>query len=108
MADKFQYLYADPELSCSDCTGASGSSIHKQTASGSTPHAIYDGDSTFVTESISICKYVARKLGHPVMKLEFNSSSIYACLEESVSEYSLQMNQYNMKNWFCKSLYTNL
>ena len=28
---------------------------------------------------------VARKLGHPVMQLEFNSGSMYACFEEAVS-----------------------
>jgi hypothetical protein len=33
------------------------------------------------------------------MQLEFNSGSIYACLEEAVSEYSQQINHYNTKNW---------
>ena len=85
---KFVHIYSDPTLT----TGV-------DSAKGNTPYAIYDSDNTYVTESISVCKYVARKLGHPVMQLEFNSSSIYACLEEAVSEYSQHINNYNIKNW---------
>jgi len=82
---KFNFLYSDP-------TG-SGEVV------GSTPHGIYDTDTEFQSDSLTTCKYVARKLGHPVMQLEFNSGSIYACLEEAISEYSQQINHYNTKNW---------
>ena len=82
---KFNFLYEDPTLALE--------------VTGSTPHAIYDTDTEFQNDSITICKYVARKLGHPVMQLEFNSGSIYACFEEAVSEYSQQINHYNTKNW---------
>ena len=82
---KFSYLYTDP-------TG-SGEIV------GRTPYGIYDADVQFQSESLKVTKYVARKLGHPVMQLEFNSGSIYAMFEESVSEYSQHINQYNMKNW---------
>jgi hypothetical protein len=37
------------------------------------------------------------------MQLEFNSGSIWACFEESISEYSLHINNYNMKNWLWES-----
>ena len=67
--------------------------------SGSTPYGIYDADKSFVSESVNVCKFVARRLGHPVMQLEFNSSSIYACFEEATSDYSQYMNNYNMQNW---------
>ncbi len=82
---KFLFIYQDP---------TSGNEV-----TGSTPHGIYDNDSEFQTDSLTTCKYVASKLGHPVMQLEFNSGSIYACLEEAVSEYSAQINYYNTKNW---------
>ncbi len=82
---KFQFLYEDPTATLQ--------------VTGSTPHGIYDADSEFQTDSLTVCKYVATKLGHPVMQLEFNSGSIYACLEEAVSEYSQQINHYNTKNW---------
>ena len=82
---KFLFLYVEP---------SAGSNV-----SGQTPHGIYDSDTEFQDDSLTTCKYVASKLGHPVMQLEFNSGSIYACFEEAVSEYSQQINHYNTKNW---------
>ena len=82
---KFEFLYTEP--------------TNANQVTGSTPHGIYDTDSEFQTDSLTTCKYVASKLGHPVMQLEFNSGSIYACFEEAVSEYSQQINHYNTKNW---------
>ena len=81
---KFNYLYEEPTIALQ--------------VTGSTPHGIYDSDSEFQTDSLTVCKYVASKLGHPVMQLEFNSGSIYATYEEATSEYSQQINNYNMKN----------
>ena len=43
---------------------------------GSTPYGIYDKDISFQSESLSVCKFVAKRLGHPVMQLEFDSGSI--------------------------------
>ena len=80
---KFSFLYEDPSTY----------------TTGQTPHGIYDSDTEFQTDSLTVCKYVARKLGHPVMQLEFNSGSIYATFEEAVSEYSQQINHYNTRNW---------
>ena len=82
---KSQYIYEDPTISTS--------------AKGDTPYSIFDNDSSFVSESVDVAKFVSRKLGHPVMQLEFNSSSIYACFEEATSDYSQYINNYNMKNW---------
>ena len=83
---KFVYLYEDPTSQI-------------VTGSSSTPYGTYDADETFQSESISICKFVARRLGHPVMQLEMNSGSIWAMFEEAVNEYSQQINHYNTKNW---------
>jgi len=82
---KFEFLYVEPSSALE--------------VTGSTPHGIYDTDSEFQTDSLTVCKYVASKLGHPVMQLEFNSGSMYACFEEAVSEYSQQINHYNTRNW---------
>jgi len=82
---KFEFLYVEPSSA--------------DEVAGSTPHGIYDADSEFQSDSLTTCKYVASKLGHPVMQLEFNSGSMYACFEEAVSEYSQQINHYNTKNW---------
>ncbi|MDC3008967.1 hypothetical protein OA002_02345 [bacterium] len=86
---KFQFTYSDPTILTS--------------ANNDTPYGIYDNDSSFVTESVDVCKWVAKRLGHPIMQLEFNSSSIYAMFEEATSEYSLHINNYNMKNWMWES-----
>ena len=82
---KFNFIYEEPTATTQ--------------VNGSTPHGIYDTDSEFQSDSLTTCKYVASKLGHPVMQLEFNSGSIYACFEEAISEYSQQINHYNTKNW---------
>ena len=37
------------------------------------------------------------------MQLEFNTGSIYATFEEAISEYSTQINHYNIKNWMWES-----
>jgi len=80
---KFLFLYEEPT----------------SYTTGQTPHGIYDSDTEYQSDSLTTCKYVAAKLGHPVMQLEFNSGSMYACFEEAVSEYSQQINHYNTKNW---------
>ena len=59
----------------------------------------YDADSTFQTDIVSVTKWVAKRLGHPVLQLEIPSGSIYACFEEAVNEYSQHINNYNIKNW---------
>jgi len=82
---KFLFLYEEPTI--------------PSNVVGKTPHGIYDSDIQFQSESLQVCKFVASKLGHPVMQLEFNSGSMYACFEEAVSEYSQQINHYNTKNW---------
>ena len=79
-----EYIYTDPTISTS--------------AKGDTPYSIYDNDAAFVSESVDVAKYVAKKLGHPIMQLEFNSSSIYACFEEAVTEYGAQVNTYNIRD----------
>ena len=84
---KSDFIYSDPTISSFT------------TSTGPTPYGIYDNDVSFISESIDVSKYVSKKLGHPVMQLEFNSSSIWACFEEATSDYSQYINQYNVKNW---------
>ena len=67
--------------------------------SGQTPYGTYDSDSTFQSDVVSVTKWVAKRLGHPVLQLEIPSGSIYACFEESINEYSQHINNYNIKNW---------
>jgi len=96
MSDKFQYVYADPTLDENEWACAREA---ETSASLNTPYGTYNDDNSFCSESVDVCKWTARRLGHPVMQLEFNSASIYAMFEESVSEYSQHINNYNIKNW---------
>ena len=86
---KFSYIYEDPSVPAD--------------ISGQTPYGTYDTDLAFQSESFQTCKFIARRLGHPVMQLEFNTGSLYATFEEAVSEYSQQINHYNIRNWMWES-----
>ena len=84
---KSDYIYTDPTAFLN----------------GQTPYSLYDDDDTFKTDAVNVTKWVAKRLGHPVMQLEMNSGSIYATFEESISEYSTHINNYNIKNWMWNS-----
>ena len=65
--------------------------------SGSTPYGFYDNDSEFQSEGPKFAMWAAQKLGYPVIQVELPSGSFYACFEESITEYSSHVNQYNIK-----------
>ncbi len=67
-------------------------------ATGQTPWGLYDSDSTFSSDIDKFADWCARRLGHPIMSVELQSGSFYACFEESTSEYSAQVNQFNIKD----------
>lgn len=65
-------------------------------ASGSTPFGIYDTDSEFQTEAPQFATWAAKRLGYPIMDVEMNDTQFYACFEEAISEFSAQVNQFNI------------
>ena len=74
----------------------SGSAIHQD--SGSTPFGLYDTDSEFQTEGPQVAKWCAQRLGYPIMDVELQDTQFYACFEEATSEYSAQVNQFNIRD----------
>ena len=66
--------------------------------SGDTPWGLYDEDITFSSDVDKFADWCARRLGHPIMSVELQSGSFYACYEESITEYSAQVNQFNIKD----------
>jgi len=66
--------------------------------SGNTPFGFYDTDSEFQSEAPKFADWCAQRLGYPLMNVELQDIQFYACLEESVSEYSAQINQFNIKD----------
>ena len=66
--------------------------------SGSTPFGIYDTDTEYQTEGPKVASWCAKRMGYPIVDVELVDLNFYACFEEAVSEYSAQVNQFNIKN----------
>jgi hypothetical protein len=66
--------------------------------SGSTPFGIYDNDTDFKNDGPKTAVWCAKRLGYPIVDVEMVDEQFYACFEESVSEYSAQINQFNLRN----------
>jgi hypothetical protein len=68
------------------------------TSGSSTPFGIYDSDGEFRNDAPKTSVWVAKRLGYPIVNIELDNEQIWACFEESVSEYSAQVNQFNLRN----------
>jgi hypothetical protein len=66
--------------------------------STATPFGLYDTDTDFRNDAPKTSTWVARRLGYPIVNIELDNQQIWACFEESVSEYSAQVNQFNLRN----------
>ena len=64
----------------------------------STPFGLYDNDVTFQSDAPKVATWCAQRLGYPIVDVELISSSFFAVFEEAVSEYSAQVNQFNIRN----------
>jgi hypothetical protein len=62
-------------------------------AAGQTPFGFYDSDATFTAEADKVAKFCAIRLGYPLMDVELNSGSFYACFEEAVTTYGNEVYQ---------------
>ena len=71
----------------------SGSAI-----TGHTPFALYDTDSDFQNDGPRTAVWCAKRLGYPIIDVELVDEQFYACFEEATSEYSSQVNQFNIRN----------
>ena len=66
---------------------------------GITPFGFYDNDLQFQQEAPDVATFVARRLGYPVVDVELTHKQIYACLEEAITTYSNQVNQFNAREY---------
>ena len=64
----------------------------------STPFGTYDSDSSFSSDAPKIASWCAKRLGYPIIDIELQGENFFAVFEESVSEYSSQVNQFNIRN----------
>lgn len=62
-------------------------------AAGQTPFGFYDSDPEFAAEADKVAKFCAIRLGYPLMDVELQSGSFYACFEEAVTTYGNEVYQ---------------
>ena len=66
--------------------------------SGNTPFGFYDNDSVFQSDAPKFASWCAKRMGYPITAIELQDTQFYACFEESITEYSAQVNQFNIKD----------
>jgi len=66
-------------------------------AVGQTPFGFYDAETAFVNDVDNTAAWCAKRLGYPIVDVELQSGSFYAVFEEAITEYSSQVNYFNIK-----------
>ena len=71
-------------------------------SAGNTPYGFYDSDTAFSgSGNHSVDKFsdwAAKRLGYPIVEVELQDKQFYACYEEAITEYSAQVNQFNIRD----------
>src|SRR6056300_1372712 len=66
-------------------------------SAGNTPFGHYDSDTDFVSSIDKTAGWCAKRLGYPIVDIELQDINFYACFEEATTEYSSQVNQFNIR-----------
>ena len=66
-------------------------------SAGMTPFGFYDNDTEFQSEAVKVAKFCATRLGFPMMDVELQSGSFFACFEEAVTTYGNLVFQYKIR-----------
>ncbi len=66
-------------------------------ASGQTPFGFYDSDAEFAVDADKVASFCATRLGYPLMDVELQSGSFYACFEEAITTYGNEVFQYKIR-----------
>ena len=64
---------------------------------GDTPFGLYDTDTTFQNDAENIAVWCAKRLGYPIVDIELEQCNFFAAFEEAVTEYSAQVNRFNIR-----------
>lgn len=71
-------------------------------SAGETPYGFYDSDTEFSGSGVHsvdrFSDWAAKRLGYPIVAVEMQEQQFYACYEEAITEYSAQINQFNIKD----------
>jgi len=65
---------------------------------GDTPFGMYDTDTDFQSDIEKVADWCGKRLGYPLVDIELQQESFFACFEESINEYSAQVNYQNIKD----------
>ena len=66
-------------------------------SAGMTPFGFYDNDSEFQTDIIKVAKFCGQRLGYPLMDVELQSGSFFACFEEAITTYGNEVFTYKIR-----------
>jgi hypothetical protein len=64
---------------------------------GTTPFGFYDEDEVFQVDADKVSTFCATRLGYPLMDVELDSGSFYACFEEAVTTYGNEVFQFKIR-----------
>ncbi len=64
---------------------------------GETPFGFYDSDTQFQADADKVASFCATRLGYPLMDVELQAKSFYACFEEAVTTYGNEVFQYKVR-----------
>jgi hypothetical protein len=64
---------------------------------GETPFGFYDNDTEFQADADKVASFCATRLGYPLMDVELQARSFYACFEEAVTTYGNEVFQYKVR-----------
>jgi hypothetical protein len=67
---------------------------------GQTPFGYYDYDYQFSIAAPKVADFCARRLGYPMMDVELQSGSFFACFEQATTEFGNIINEYNVVDNF--------
>ena len=67
---------------------------------GSTSFGFYDNDIQFQTDADRVVKFVASRLGWPIVDLELIPEQIYSCFEEAITSYGNEVYSYLVRDNF--------
>jgi len=63
----------------------------------STPFGFYDTDTQFQTDAIKVAKFCGTRLGYPLMDVELQDQSMFACFEEAVTTYGNEVFNFKIR-----------
>jgi hypothetical protein len=64
---------------------------------GETPFGFYDYDIDFQRDTDKVASFCATRLGYPLMDVELQDISFYACFEEAISTYASELYQFKIR-----------